>query len=234
MKKGNKIKSFSLIALGVMTSLPLLAAVDGTIDSFSSEGVTNVGLFIEPVIKISGVEDLIFSNVNQSAIDLTYSETIEMSFCVYSNSPSFALSFDFDGTGALNNGERGFIPPHQNQGNNFLDDIPDGDIPIDNYALFPSNNIPVSYELYRNEIFNGSVSSTSLVLESIDKNTQIYGQSSLVEIMNEDCTSLVNNEKMENYTIKATIEGGNLLMATGGEFNEVMYITAIYDGTMPV
>jgi len=197
-----------IVVLAILCSFNLAAAEDGVLSSTESSGKINVSLEIASQILISGLDDLLFKNIDtQGELAYDYTDTVQSEFCVYSNE-QFVLSVELKDLNGLQNSSY-------------------------EKTVFnaPNDNIPVTYTLLKNQISEGSVQGEPIdisgeILEDFISSTE----TPIVDIMNPTCSNgdLV---PLDNYILKAVVKGNDIKEAAAGYYvTEVTVRASVISG----
>jgi hypothetical protein len=195
-----------IIALSMLTTFGITAATDGTIDSSESVGSISIQITIDPEILITGLDDLAFTTIgNHGALLAAYEEEVGTNFCVYTNAPEFTLTVEPEyGTSGLKNQDYTQISPSA-----------------------PKDNIPLTYSLMRNQISEGSINGSPIIIGSTFQGDETTANLvPLVDIMNSTCTSIDSGTPLPNYILRAKISGANIKEAAAGTYLSTVILRA--------
>jgi hypothetical protein len=202
-----------IIALSMLTTLGMAAATDGTMDSSESVGSISIRIDIDPEILITGLDDLVFTTIgSHGALLAAYEEEVGTNFCVYTNAPEFTLTVEPQyGTSGLKNQDYTQVSP-----------------------LAPKDNIPLTYSLMRNQISEGSISGSPIIIGSTFQGDETTAPLvPLVDIMNSTCTSIDSGTSLTNYILRAKISGANIKQAASGNYFSNVTLRATIPQVLP-
>lgn len=196
-----KLKTLSLLIVATL-SFNVFSAEDGIPNSSLSSGNISATVTVDPVISVTNLRDLNFTNVNLGTVTNSFSETLETDICVFTNAPSFTLSIS----------------------------------PTDGYMSHTSytqsspeelrDNIPVTYSLFSNQYAEGFKSGEIELASNFTTDLNLNSQTPTPGIVSTDCLDVVSDNRLNNYTLKGTIDADAVRGVAAGDYFQVVYIRA--------